>query len=189
MKRLLAAGIAGAAFAAQAFAAASTYTIDPEYTIPSFEVEHLGFTTQRGRFDKTSGRIVLDIPAKKGSVEFTIYTNSLDMGSQAWTVHVASEGLFNVEKFPTMTFKSDDLMFNGDKVVAAKGNFTLLGVTKPLTVKVEKFNCGVNPMNKKQMCAGNVTADIKRSDFGMTKYIPTVSDNIKITVPVEAYKD
>jgi polyisoprenoid-binding protein YceI len=188
MKRILAAGILSAALAMPAFSA-DTYTMDPEYTIPAFEVEHLGFTTQRGRFDKTSGRIVLDIPAKKGSVEFTIYTNSLDMGSQAWTVHVASEGLFDVEKHPTMTYKSDDLVFSGDKVVAANGRFTLLGVTKPLTVKVDKFNCGVNPMNKKQMCAGNISATIKRSEFGMTKYIPTVSDEIKITVPVEAYKD
>lgn len=188
MKRFLAAGILGALTAAPAFPA-GTYTVDPEYTIPTFEVEHLGFTTQRGRFDKTSGRIALDIPAKKGSVEFTVYTNSLDMGSQAWTVHVASEGLFNVEKFPTMSFKSDDLVFAGDKVVAANGRFTLLGVTKPLTVKVDKFDCAVNPMNKKPMCAGNISATIKRSEYGMTKYIPTVSDDIKISVPVEAYKD
>jgi polyisoprenoid-binding protein YceI len=188
MKKFLAVGILGAAIAAPA-SAASTYTIDPEYTIPTFEVQHLAFTTQRGRFDKTSGRVVLDFAAKKGSVEFTIYTNSLDMGSQAWTVHVASEGLFNVEKYPTMTFKSDDLAFNGDKVVAAKGQFTLLGVTKPLTVKVDGFTCGTNPLNKKPMCAGNVSAVVRRSEFGMTKYIPTVSDEIKIDVPVEAYRD
>lgn len=188
MKKLLAAGIACATLAGSAFAAA-TYTIDPEYTIPNFEVEHLGFTTQRGRFDKASGKIALDFAAKKGTVEFTIHTDSLNMGSQAWTLHVASEGLFNVEKYPTMSFKSDDLVFQGDKVVAANGRFTMLGVTKPLTVKVERFNCGVNPMNKRQMCAGNVSATIKRSDFGMTKYIPTVSDDIKISVPVEAYKD
>lgn len=179
----LAAGLAAPAFSAD------TYTIDPEYTIPTFEVEHLGFTTQRGRFNKAEGKVMLDIPAHKGFVEFIVHTNSLDMGSQAWTIHVSSAGLFNVEQYPTMNFKSDNLIFDGNKVVAAEGQFTLLGVTKPIKVNVERFNCATNPMNKKPMCAGNISATIKRSEFGMTKYIPTVSDEIHINVPVEAYKD
>jgi len=169
--------------------AADTYTMDPEYTIPVFEVQHLGFTTQRGRFDKTDGKVVLDFEGKTGSVEFTVHTNSLDMGSRAWTIHVSSEGLFNIEKYPTMSFKSDRLIFDGGKVVAAEGQFNLLGVTKPLTVTVNRFACATNPQNRKFMCAGDIAATIKRSDFGMTKYIPTVSDEIKINVPVEAYRN
>ena len=169
--------------------AADTFTMDPDYTVPTFEVGHLGFTTQRGRFDKTEGKIGLDFAAKAGSVVFTVYTSSLDMGSRAWTVHVSSPGLFNIETYPTMSFKSDKLVFDGDKVVAAEGNFTLLGVTKPLTVKVNHFACADNPINKRFMCAGDITTTIKRSDFGMTKYIPTVSDEIRISVPVEAYRD
>ena len=169
--------------------AADTYIMDPEYTIPVFEVQHLGFTTQRGRFDKTEGKVVLDFAAKKGSVEFTVHTNSLDMGSRAWTIHVSSEGLFNIEKYPTMSFKSDKLVFDGDKVVAAEGQFTLLGVTKPLKVAVNRFGCTTHPLNKKFMCAGDIVATVMRSDYGMTKYIPTVSDEIKISVPVEAYRN
>jgi polyisoprenoid-binding protein YceI len=188
MKNYLAACVLASLLVAPAFAA-DTYTFDPEYTAPVFEVEHLGFTTQRGRFNKTEGKVMLDFAAKKGIVEFTVFTNSLDMGSRAWTVHVSSEGLFNIEKYPTMSFKSDKLIFDGNKVVAAEGNFTLLGVTKALKVAVNRFTCGTNPLNKKQMCAGDISATIKRSEFGMTKYIPTVSDEIKINVPVEAYKD
>jgi len=167
---------------------ADTYVMDPEYTIPSFEVGHLGFTTQRGRFDKAEGKVMLDIPAKKGSVEFIVYTKSLDMGSKAWTVHVKSEGLFDVEKFPTMTFKSDSLIFENDKVVAADGQFTLLGITKPLKVTVNRFNCATNVIVNKFMCTGDITGTIKRSDYGMVKYIPTVSDEIQINVPVESYR-
>lgn len=188
MKVYVAAIALSGALATPVFAAES-YTMDPEYTIPVFEVEHLGFTHQRGRFNKTSGKVILDFANKKGSVEFTIFTKSLDMGSSAWTVHVSDEGLFNVEKFPTMTFKSDDLIFDGDKVVAANGQFTLLGVTKPLKVVINRFACGPNPLNKRWLCAGDVTATIRRSDFGMVKYIPAVSDDILINVPVEAYKD
>jgi polyisoprenoid-binding protein YceI len=188
MKKIVMA-CAAALFCSSMASAADTYTFDPEYTIPVFEVGHLGFTTQRGRFDKTQGKVVLDFSGKKGSVEFTVFTKSLDMGSRAWTVHVSSEGLFNVEKYPTMTYKSDRLVFENDKVVAADGEFTLLGVTKPLTVKVNRFSCGANPINHKTMCSGDITATIKRSDFGMTKYIPTVSDEISISVPVESYRD
>ena len=138
---------------------------------------------------KAEGKVVLDIPAQKGLVEFRVLTNSLDMGSQAWTIHVSGPGLFNVEQYPTMNFKSDTLIFAAGKVVAAEGQFTLLGVTKPLRVSVEHFVCGKNPMNQRAMCAGNIQATIKRSEFGMTKYVPTVSDEIRISVPVEAYKD
>ena len=188
MKKYIIACSATMFLVAPAFSA-DTYTMDPEYTIPVFEVQHLGFTTQRGRFDKTDGKVVLDFAAKKGSVEFTVHTNSLDMGSRAWTIHVSSEGLFNIEKYPTMTFKSDRLIFEGDKVVAAEGQFTLLGVTRPLKVGVNRFTCANNPMNKKFMCAGDIVATVMRSEYGMTKYIPTVSDEIKISVPVEAYRN
>jgi polyisoprenoid-binding protein YceI len=188
MKQFLALILLGSSMAAPALAA-DTFTIDPEYTIPVFEVQHLGFTTQRGRFDRTEGKIALDFAAKSGSVAFTIFTNSLDMGARAWTIHVSSEGLFNIEKYPTITFKSSKLVFEGDKVVAADGDFTLLGVTKPLRVAVNRFACATNPINKKFLCAGDIGATIKRSEFGMSKYIPTVSDEIKISVPVEAYRD
>jgi len=97
--------------------------------------------------------------------------------------------LFNTKQFPDMTFKSDQLIFEGSKVIAAEGQFTMLGVTKPLRVTVNNFQCGISPVDKRSMCSGNVTANIKRSDFGLTKYIPVVSDEVSISVPVDAYKD
>lgn len=170
-------------------ALADNYTIDPLYTIPTFEVSHLGFTTQSGRFNQVAGRITLDVPARKGSVDLTIYTASIDMGSPAWSAHLMSEGLFNVEKYPTMAYKSQNLVFDGDKIVAADGQFTLLGVTKPLRVKVEGFKCKTMSGRKKTVCGADVYATLKRSDFGLTKYIPDVSDEIHIRVPIEADRD
>jgi polyisoprenoid-binding protein YceI len=177
------------AMTASQVVAADSFTIDPEYTIPEFEVGHLGFTTQRGRFNKAEGKIQLDIAGRTGSVDFTVHTDSIDMGSHAWTVHVRSEGLFDVAHFPTISFRSERLIFEGDKVIGAEGQFTLLGVTRPLTLTVSGFGCASNPANNRFMCAGDVSATVKRSDFGMTKYIPTVSDEIRISVPVEAYRD
>jgi polyisoprenoid-binding protein YceI len=169
--------------------AADSYTIDPNHTFPVFEVNHLGFSTQRGRFNKTSGKITLDTAAKAGSVDLTVDVASLDMGFAKWNEHMAAEGFFNTAKFPTMQFKSDKLVFEGDKLVAADGQFTLLGVSKPLRVNVSNFRCGENPINKKKMCGADIATTIKRSEFGMTKYLPAVGDEIRISSPVEAFKD
>jgi polyisoprenoid-binding protein YceI len=188
MKKYIAASVLLGAVLTSALAADS-YTIDPAFAMASFDIPRVAFSSQRGLFKKTSGKVSLDLAAKKGSVEFTIDTRSIDMGSAAWTAHLSDDDLFNVEKFPTMTFKSDKLIFEGHKVVAAEGQFTMLGVTKPLKVMVHNFQCGVSPVDKRAMCSGNITAHIKRSDFGLTKYIPVVSDEVAISVPVDAYKD
>jgi polyisoprenoid-binding protein YceI len=188
MNKVIATVVLASSFAVSAFAADS-YTIDPNHTFPVFEVNHLGYSVQHGRFDKTSGTITLDMAAKKGSVDLTIETTSLDMGFPMWNEHLSADGFFNTAKFPTMTFKSDKLIFKGGKVVGANGEFTMLGVTKPLTITVNGFKCGENPMNKKAMCGANISGTIKRSDFGMVKYVPAISDEIKIHVPVEAYKN
>jgi len=185
MKRQVCTALILGVIAMPAFA--DKYTIDPLFTVPTFEVGHLGFTTQSGRFNKVAGTITLDPAAKKGSVDLTIYTASIDMGSPAWSAHLMSEGLFNVDKFPTMTFRSRHLEFSGNKVIGADGEFTMLGVTKPLHVTVSGFLCKSH--GKKTVCGADVTAKLKRSDFGLTKYIPEVSDEISVRVPVEAVKD
>ena len=169
--------------------AADTYTIDTRHTFPVFEVNHLGYSTQRGRFNKSSGKITLDMAAKKGSVDLSIDTASLDMGFDKWDEHMKAEDFFNTEFYPTMRFVSDKLVFDGDKVVAAEGSFTLLDVTRPMRLTVSNFHCAPHPMNKKQTCGADISATLKRSEFGMTKFVPAVSDEVKISVPVEAFKD
>ncbi|HUW25076.1 MAG TPA: YceI family protein [Gallionella sp.] len=169
--------------------AADSYMIDSRHTFPVFEINHMGFSTQRGRFNSSSGKIILDTAAKKGSVELVIETASLDMGLDKWDEHMKSEDFFNVAQFPTMRFVSDKLVFDGDKVVAAEGSFTLLGVTKPMKLTVSNFRCAPHPMNKKFTCGADITATLKRSEFGMSKYVPAVSDEVKISAPVEAVKD
>jgi polyisoprenoid-binding protein YceI len=189
MRRRLGALVVVAGFAVPAYAV-NSYTMDSAHCIPEFEFKHLGMTTQSGRFDKASGKITLDPVAHSGRIYFEVETASLNMGFGTETPASPGYHLFEVMKFPTITFKSDSLFFDdGNKVVAAEGELTLLGVTRPLTAWVSRFKCSVNPMNKKTMCAGNITATVKRSEFGMVRYIPDISDEIKIRVPVEAYRD
>lgn len=170
--------------------AADSYTLDPAHSIPEFQFLHLGATTQTGRFDKARGTVVLDPRARSGSVTYEVETASLNMGVGTETPDSPGFQLFEITRFPRITFRSSRLIFDkNNEVIAAAGQLTLLGVTKPVTVMVNHFKCSVNPLNKKRMCAGDVTATITRSDFGMIKYIPAISDEIKISVPVEAYKN
>ncbi len=169
--------------------AADSYTIDPNHTWPMFEVNHLGYSTQRGRFNKTSGKITLDIAARKGSVDLTIETDSLDMGFAKWDEHMKGEEFFHVVQYPTIRFTSDKLMFDGDKVVGAEGMFTLLTVTRPLTLRVDNFHCAPFPLTRKMHCGADVSATISRTQFGMAKYVPMVGDEVKLISPIEADKD
>ena len=169
--------------------AADSFTIDSRHTFPVFEVNHLGFSTQRGRFNNVTGKIMLVPSQKSGSIEVTIDSASIDMGMDAWDKQMRGEDFFNVEKFPNMSFKSTRLVYDGDKLVGAEGDFTLLGVTKPVKLEVKGFTCGTHPINKKALCGADISTVIKRSEFGMTKYVPSISDDVVIKIPVEAFKD
>jgi polyisoprenoid-binding protein YceI len=177
-----------AAVGAPAYAADS-YTVDPRHTWPQYEIMHLGFSTQRGRFNETAGKIMLDRAAKTGSVSIVIKTASLDSGFEKWDEHLKSEDFFNAAKHPEMTFNADKIVFDGDKPASIPGQFTLLGVTRPVTLTVTYFACGPHPVNKKDMCGADANATIKRSEFGMTKYLPAVGDEVRLVINVEAFKD
>lgn len=170
-------------------AMADTYLIDPAHTMPIFQVKHLGFSTQVGRFDKTSGKIQLDVEKKTGTVEWSIDADSIDMGLEKWNEHMKSADFFNVAKFPTITYRADKLTFKGKTPISATGTLTLLGVSRPIQVSINGFNCGTNPINQKALCAADIEATLKRSEFGMTYFLPGVGDEVRVYVPVEAYKE
>jgi polyisoprenoid-binding protein YceI len=168
---------------------AESYTVDPAHTFPHFSISHLGFSTMQGRFDKSSGKVTLDRAAKTGSVDIAIEAASVSTGFAKRDEHLKSPDFFNAAEFPTITYKSSAVKFNGDAPASVEGNLTLLGVTKPVTLTVDSFNCGANPMNKKEECGAAASAKFKRSDFGMKFGLPNVGDDIKLVFEVEAYKD
>ena len=178
-----------------ATAAPETYVLDPYHTYPSFEVDHLGVSTMRGQFTKSSGSFVLDTAAKTGSLELKVDTASIttgdnDKGSRprARDEHLRSADFFNVAEFPRMTYKSTSVKFDGDSVAEVQGQLTLLGATKALTLKVNRWVCKANPRSKKQMCGGNASGSFKRSDFGMKYGVPAIGDEITLFVEFEGYK-
>ncbi|MCU6432443.1 YceI family protein [Undibacterium sp. Jales W-56] len=169
---------------------AQNYTIDPSHTYPSFEADHFGgLSVWRGKFDRNSGKITLDRAAKTGTMDITIDTASINFGHEKMNEHARSKELFNVAQFPTATYKGTSIKFNGDTPVSVQGEFTMLGVTKPLTLTINKFKCIQHPMLKKEVCGADATAEFKRTDFGMSYGIAYgFAPEVKLSIQVEAIK-
>ncbi|MBI5276941.1 MAG: polyisoprenoid-binding protein [Burkholderiales bacterium] len=177
-------------------AAPVTYNIDSFHSFPNFSIGHLGMTTIHGRFDRMSGKVVLDTAAKNGSLEVKIQTASVSTGDDKRAAggrsrdeHLRTPDFFNSAEFPEMTYKSTKFNFAGEKLESVEGNLTLLGVTKPVKLTVTSFNCGPHPFNKKPMCGAYVEGAIKRTDFGMKFGVPAISDEVKLAISVEAYPE
>ncbi|MCX7098635.1 MAG: YceI family protein [Methylococcales bacterium] len=175
--------------ASTATAATETYTIDGNHTLPRFSYSHFGYSTQLSRFDKTTGKIVLDRAAKTGSIEVSIDTTSVDTGYTLFNEHIQGADFLDTAHFPTASFKSSQLTFSGEQLVAVDGILTLKGISKPVTLKVTSFKCMPHPIYLKEACGANAATVVKRSDFNMGKYAPNVSDEVTIDIPVEATKD
>lgn len=177
------------AFSSAAFGAAETFTIDPNHTAPRFEYSHFGYSNQLHRFDKTSGTIVVDRAAKTGSVDVTIDAKSVNTGYATFNEHIQAADFFDTAMYPTITFKSTKVVFEGDRPAKVEGNLTIKGVTKPVTLAVTSFHAMPHPVAKKDAIGANANVKIKRSEFNMSKFVPYVSDDVTLTIAVEAIKE
>ena len=184
LRSLFAATVLAAAI--PAIAAPVTYNVDPTHTFPRFSYNHLGMSTQLSKFNKVSGSVVFDKAAKTGSVDVTIDTTSVDTGSSLFNGHIQGEEFLDTAKFPTATFKSTKVVFDGDKPASIEGNLTIKGVTKPVTLKVTHFVNQAHPMMKVDAIGADASTVIKRTEFNAGKYAPYVGDEVTITISLEA---
>lgn len=193
-----AAGAAAALLPLSVVAAPESFTIDPIHSFPHFTVGHAGMSQMYGRFDKSSGKMTVDAAAKSGTVDITIETASVNTGdnergsrARSRDEHLRSPDFFNSQEFPRMTFKGKTSRWDGDSPAELAGELTLLGVTKPVTLKMDFWKCGPDPrtQGKRYMCGANASGSIKRSDFGMKFAIPGVSDEIRLLIQMEAFRD
>jgi polyisoprenoid-binding protein YceI len=172
-------------------AAPVTYKVDPEHTHPSFEADHFGgMSVWRGRFNETSGTIVLDREGKTGTVDIVIDTNSIDFGLEKLETHVkgGDAGMLDTAKFPTATYKGKLVKFKDGAPTEAQGELTLHGVTKPVTLTINSFKCMAHPMRKKEFCGADASATFNRDDFGVGwgKAFGFGMD-VKLEIQVEAF--
>lgn len=185
-KWILIAAVAGASVTAAAEPV--SYTFDTNHTYPSLEFPHMGMSIWRGKFNSTTGKVTLDQAAKTGNVEVKVDTASIDFGHDEMNKHARSKDWLNVEKYPTMTYKGK-LKFDGDKPVAVDGELTLLGVTKPLELKINSFNCIMHPFYKKETCGADAQGELDRADYGLTQYTDNGMGILTLKIQVEAVKD
>ena len=170
-------------------ATAQVYNIDPSHTFPSFEADHMGLSFWRGKFTKTTGKIILDRQSKSGgSVEISIDASTVDFGHSKMNEKARGDEMFNVAKYPVVTFKGTALKYEGDKPISVDGEMTMLGITKPLSLTITHFKCLIHPLHKREVCGADAHGRFDRSDFGMNIGLPRFSPEIKLAIQVEGIK-
>jgi polyisoprenoid-binding protein YceI len=190
-RNLITAAFAGAALVATtAFAAPETFQLDPNHTYPSFEADHFGgMSLWRGKFTKSSGTVTLDREAKTGTVDVTIDVASIQTGNTKLDEHLRGPDFFNAAKDPSAVYKGTSIRFDGDKPVEVVGTLTMHGVTKPLNLTLDSFQCKQHPMLKRLWCGADATATFNRADFGLD-YGKAYGFNMttKLAIQVEGIK-
>ncbi|MBF6024174.1 YceI family protein [Lysobacter niastensis] len=185
-KRLALAAVLASASAA-AFAAPLTYKIDANHTSVVASWSHFGFANPIANFGQVDGFITYD-PANVGTskVEVTLPLAGLDSHVADFDAHLRSADFFDAEKYPTITFKSTKVEAAGDNKLRVFGDLTIKGVTKPVVLDTTINKVGDHPMSKRAAAGFDATTTVKRSDFGVDKYAPNVSDNVTIRITTEA---
>jgi polyisoprenoid-binding protein YceI len=169
-------------------AAATEYEIDPEHTYVSFEIDHLGFSIQRGRFNRSSGSIDFDSETQSGGIEINIEAASLDTGLALRDDTLRGADWFNVKDFPNVLFRSQRFIFEQGRPVAVEGTLMLLGEIRPMRLEIGHFKCGFNLVLRKQGCGADAQGTLRRSAFGMNAGLPFIGDEVRLHIQVEAYR-
>jgi polyisoprenoid-binding protein YceI len=161
-------GIVLGAASVAALAAPVTYNVDSNHTYPTFEADHLGgLSYWRGKINSTSGTVTLDKQAQSGTVNVTMDMKTIDFGHQGLNDHAQTPDLFDTAQFPTATYTGRLTNFRNGSPTAVEGELTMHGVTKPVTLTINKFTCKEHPMQKREVCGADASATLNRADFGV----------------------
>jgi polyisoprenoid-binding protein YceI len=188
MKRIALAlllALAGAGAAAQAVG----YRFDPAHSFVHFEVMHFGTATLRGRFGPLEGYATLDVAARQGSVSLRVPTKIVSTGLPVLDSRLRQADLFDSQAQPEAFFVAERFVFDGDRLQEVRGELTLRGINRPLTLRAQRFSCGTHPLLKRPWCGGDFEAELQRSDFGMDFGLPLVANRVRLLVQVEAIAD
>lgn len=177
---------ASVSVASAADAATGVFKLDPVHSAVIFRIGHLGVSYTWGRINEPTGTYLIDTadPAKS-AIDITVSTDKIDTANKKRDDHLKSPDFFNAGEFPTITFKSKSFTKTGDKSFKVEGDITLLGVTKPVTATLNYVGEGKTMQGYKSGFEAEFT--IKRSEFGMTKYLEesAIGDEVKLMVSIE----
>jgi polyisoprenoid-binding protein YceI len=176
------------ATATLASAQTETYEIDPVHSTVAFKIRHLGISWVNGNFADITGTVVFD-PAnpEKSSAEVKVQAASVDTRNGKRDTHLKSPDFFDAEKHGALTFKSTKVRKTGDKTYEITGDFSLLGVTKPLTITFTDLGTATG-MQGEARRGGETSFSLKRSTFGMTKNVGPIGDDVEVTLAFSGVK-
>uniref|UniRef100_UPI003BAA5833 YceI family protein n=1 Tax=Stappia sp. TaxID=1870903 RepID=UPI003BAA5833 len=187
MIRFAAPALAALVFATPVLAEPVAYEFDKSHANLAFSYSHLGYSTTDGRFGSWEGDLVIDQDEPANSkINFTVDIDSLDTFWGERDTHFKSADFFDVAKFPKATFVSTAVEKTGDDTLSVSGDLTIKDITKPVTFDVTVNSIGEHPMAKVPAVGLDATTVVKRSDFGMDKFVPYVGDDVTITFSAEA---
>ena len=175
--------VAGSAFAAN-------FNVDPNHTAVHFAASHEDLSYMRGSFRRIKGTAQLDPVARTGAMTISVAAATIDTGNTAVDNVLKSEQFLNVDSYPEMHFVSDRFVFEDEKLTAIEGRITLHGVQRPLRLVARRFQCRDvrEGIVSRYVCGGEFQATLRRSDFGMTRFLPEVGDEVELTIDGEATK-
>lgn len=165
---------------------AGTYAVDPTHAYIQFQYSHLGFSNPILTFNEFSMDLDLADPAdpSKSTITVSIVADSVQTGSDIWHDHITSGDWFDTDNNPEMTFKSTAVSGSGDSFQVT-GDLTIKGTTKPVTLDVKINGAKPHPFNKKPTIGISATGTVLRSDWGLGKNAPIVSDEVKLLIEAE----
>jgi polyisoprenoid-binding protein YceI len=180
--------LAIAVLAASGVSAAATFRVATDQTTVGFAVSNFGIGTHQGRFDLTWGKITLDPERRSGSMDFVVDVGSVNTGWDLRDAFLKSDLMFDVERYPSIRFRSTRLDFDGPRLVAVDGEMTLHGVTRPVRFDVTRMECAADTGVGSEGCGASVSGRISRSAFGMSFAYPLVGDEVALEFSIRAIR-
>lgn len=179
--------LAVALLLAGAAAQAGEYKLDPTHSFVVAEVDHFGTSTIRVRFGPLDGDAEFDKEARRGRVGLRIAVGALSSGVPALDARLRERDLLAADEHPEAFFVAERFEFDAaGKPVEVRGEFTLRGASRPLTLRMLRFNCYQHPLLRRQVCGGDFDAEFKRTDYGISYGLPFVGERVRLLVTVEA---
>lgn len=170
-------------------AIAAEYKLDPSHTNARFYIDHFQTTTNHGGFYGIEGAVQFDQAAKSGALDISFKTNNINTGDEGFDDHMRHADLLDVEQFPEISFKSTEWIFEGDQPTEIKGELTMMGKTNPVTLTATKFGCYDSPIFKTEVCGGDFTTTIDRTQWGINFLVDAgMSKEVTIQIQAEAVK-
>lgn len=169
--------------------AADTYKLDPVHSMAVFKINHLGFSNTYGLAPNFEGEFTYDAgDASKCAINVTGKALDITTENSERDDHVLGKDFLNAGEFETMSFKSAEWKETEKGKYEIKGDLTLLGVTKPVTVQAELVGSGTD-MKGTSRCGFDALLKIKRSDFGVSAFLPAVGDEVTLMIAIEGIKE